>query len=84
MHVLEGFSVATRYVFVDEPTDYVCFLEETFAAREVGRSAASKGRIVHCEVRISDATLMIRETTDAPEPSAAESGSIPVTVPMEH
>lgn len=63
MYLPKGFSVVTPYLFVDGVDDYVRFLQSAFGGHELGRSTTPDGRISNCQVRFSDATIMVSEAS---------------------
>ena len=65
MNIPEGFAAVTPYLFVDGAEGYVQFLERAFSGREIGRSLAPDGRIANCQVRLSGATIMVSEASEA-------------------
>ena len=71
MHVPEGFSVVTPYIFVHDADAYIHFLEAAFGARESGRSTTPDGRIANCQLRFGTATIMVSEASEAFPPSSA-------------
>lgn len=64
MHVPQGFSVVTPYIFVDGGEKYVEFLEAAFNAIEIGRSMAPNGSIANCQLRFDTATIMVSEASE--------------------
>lgn len=71
MHVPIGFSGVTQYLFVENASDYVRFLQSAFGAEELGRSLTPKGVIANCQVKLSGATIMVSEAKASFPPSRA-------------
>ena len=72
MHVPEGFSVVTPYIFASGVDEYVRFLSAAFGARGIGRSTAPNGHISNCQMRFDTATIMVSEASEqVPVSSAA-------------
>jgi PhnB protein len=55
----DGYSAVTPYLVVQDANKLVEFLKKAFDAKEHHRSATPDGTIVHAEVRIGGAPLMI-------------------------
>ncbi|WP_417586513.1 VOC family protein [Pararhodobacter oceanensis] len=65
MPIPEGFAAVTPFVFVDGTEAYLHFLRQALAVEELGRSTAPDGRIANCQMRISGATIMLAEASEA-------------------
>ena len=72
MHLPNGFSQVTPYIFAQDAEAYVDFLLRALGARELGRSVLPNGRIANCQVAFGAATIMLSEATaDFPASQAA-------------
>ncbi|WP_322866672.1 hypothetical protein U5922_011050 [Aquicoccus sp. G2-2] len=81
MHLPEGFSAVTPYLFVDGAGDYIAFLKHAFSGREIGRTTAPEGRIANCQIQLSGATIMVSEASDAfprAEPRSISTSKMPM------
>lgn len=59
-----GYSTVNFFVFVEGAPEFIAFLEKVFGAeelREARTADASDGLVLHAEVRIGDATIMIAD-----------------------
>lgn len=54
----EGFHTVTPYLTVQQPSELLEFLKQSFLATELGRTTGSAGGM-HAEVRIGDSMLMV-------------------------
>jgi PhnB protein len=69
----DGYHAVTPYLTVRGAARLIRFLAEAFDGKESLRHAMPDGRIVHAEVRIRDALVMIGET---PGPEDAQPASL--------
>ena len=58
----EGYTSVSPYLIVDGAERTIRFLEQAFGARELRRFAAPDGGIMHAEVRIDDAVIMLGDS----------------------
>jgi uncharacterized glyoxalase superfamily protein PhnB len=63
-HVPQGHHSVTPYLVVPKVPPVIAFLERVFGARQVHRVDGPGGRIVHAQVQIGDARLMMGEAMD--------------------
>jgi PhnB protein len=78
--VRPGFQTVTPHLTVRGAADYIDFLKRAFGAVELSRAPGPGGKLMHAEVRIGDAIVMLND--DFPEfglPPMAE-GRLPVTL----
>ena len=55
----EGYHTLTPYLAVEDTAKAIDFYKEAFGAEELFRIAAPDGRIVHSELTVCDATVML-------------------------
>jgi PhnB protein len=55
----EGYPQISPYLIVDEPAALIQFITDVFGGKETRRHEDDKGRIMHAEVRIGDAVVML-------------------------
>lgn len=55
----DGYTSLAPYLVVDEATEVVEFLEETFGAEQLRSQRREDGSVKHAEVRIDDTVVMI-------------------------
>lgn len=60
----DGYSSVSPYLVVEDAQRVVDFLVDAFDATELRRYDAPDGSIVHVEVRIDDAVVMLGEASD--------------------
>jgi uncharacterized glyoxalase superfamily protein PhnB len=67
----DGYSTVSPYLIVDGASDTIDFLQSVFGAVELRRMPNDAGRIMHAEVRIDDAIVMLADSAPAwpPVPS---------------
>ena len=67
----ESYSTVSPYLIVDGASRTIDFLKEVFDATELRRFPDPSGRVMHAEVRIGDAVVMLADGADAwpPMPS---------------
>jgi uncharacterized glyoxalase superfamily protein PhnB len=78
--VRPGFQTVTAHLTVRGAAEYIDFLKRAFGAVELNRASGPGGKLMHAEVRIGDAIVMLND--DFPEfglPPLAE-GRLPVTL----
>jgi PhnB protein len=78
--VRPGFHTVTPHLTVRGASEYIDFLKKAFGAVEVARAPGPGGKLMHAEVRIGDAIVMLND--DFPEfglPPLAQ-GRLPVTI----
>ncbi|CAN5339103.1 Dot/Icm type IV secretion system effector PhnB [soil metagenome] len=69
VNIPKGFSGVTPYLFVANAGDYIRFLQMAFGAEDVGRSLMPNGKIANGQVRLSGATIMVSEASEAFPPT---------------
>lgn len=57
----DGFRTLTVHLTVNGAADYIEFLKRAFNAVEVSRMPGPGGKIMHAQVRIGDAVLMLND-----------------------
>lgn len=60
----EGFNTVTPYAIVDGAQEFIRFLLKAFEGKELGRTTADDGKIIHAQVRIGSSTIMISDAGD--------------------
>jgi PhnB protein len=78
--VRPGFQTVTPHLTVRGAAEYIDFLKRAFGAVELSRAPGPGGKLMHAEVRVGDAIVMLND--DFPEfglPPMAE-GRLPVTL----
>lgn len=59
----EGFTTVTPYLVVEDVEALISFLEKAFGARETERLYRSDGSIMHAQVQVGDAMIMMGGAT---------------------
>jgi PhnB protein len=59
-----GYSTASPYLVVDGASATIDFLADVFAAEELRRFPDDDGKLVHAEVLLDDAVLMIADASE--------------------
>jgi len=67
----EGYSTVSPYLVVDGAAGTIAFLQRVFRAEELRRFPDDSGRVIHAEVRIGDAVLMIADPGPPDWPAVA-------------
>src|SRR5260370_15003867 len=57
----EAYRAATPYIIVDGASRAIDFYKAAFRATELVRLADPKGKVMHAEIRIGNATLMLAD-----------------------
>jgi PhnB protein len=60
----EGYPRLSPYLIVDDPAGLIEFITTVFGGKETRRHADDKGRIMHAEVRIGEAVIMMGGATE--------------------
>lgn len=67
----ERYHSVTPYLIVENAAGLIEFLQQAFEAEELMRMAQPEGGIMHAEVRLGDATIMLADATDQYPPMPA-------------
>lgn len=67
----ERYHSVTPYLIVENAAGLIEFLKQAFEAEELMRMAQPDGGIMHAEVRLGDATIMLADATDQYPPTPA-------------
>jgi PhnB protein len=59
MRIPQGFTTLFPYLFSNDAASYVRFLVDGLGGTEIGRHVAPDGRIVNCQIRFGDTTIMV-------------------------
>ena len=70
-HKPAGYGAVSPYLVVDGAAGTIEFLVRVFGAVELRRYAAADGKVMHAELRIDDAVLMIADGAPGWPPVAA-------------
>jgi uncharacterized glyoxalase superfamily protein PhnB len=67
----EGYPRVIPYLVVSRAQPLIAFLQSVFGGEQIERMEAADGRVMHAEVRIGDAVVMIGEAKEGvpPRPS---------------
>jgi uncharacterized glyoxalase superfamily protein PhnB len=60
----EGYTTVTPWIIVRGAAEFIDFLKQAFEAEEIGRLSGPDGSIVHAEVRIGTAIVMVFDTRE--------------------
>jgi uncharacterized glyoxalase superfamily protein PhnB len=60
----DGYTSISPYLIVDGAAGTIEFLQRAFAAVELRRFPAPDGKVMHAEVRIDDAIVMVADAAD--------------------
>ena len=67
----DGYTTVSPYLVVDGAARTIDFLRRVFDASELRRFPDASGKVLHAEVRIGDAVVMIADGNDGWPPVAA-------------
>ncbi len=71
-HQPKGYHTVTPYITVKDAPGFIEFIKQVFQGEELERIHQTDGRIMHAEVRIGDAPIMISEACDQMGPMPAQ------------
>lgn len=71
MHIPEGFSTITPYMFVQDAAAFVTFLKDALGAVEIGRSLRPDGKIANAQMSLGPSNFMLSECSDSYPPMPA-------------
>jgi PhnB protein len=66
--VPEGYHSLTPYLIVEDAEKFIDFASRAFDAKELHRSNAPDGSIMHAELQIGDSRIMLGQATDKWKP----------------
>lgn len=61
----DGYTALTPYLVVGDAAGAIAFYQKAFGAREIGRLSGPGGKIVHAELEIGGAKLMLSDEFEA-------------------
>ncbi|WP_411818940.1 VOC family protein [Hyphococcus formosus] len=71
MHIPEGFSQITPYIFAQDALAYMDHLIRALGGMEIGRTLNDSGALANGQIRIGDETIMVSEAGRGFPPSRA-------------
>lgn len=77
----DGYAELTAYLSVDGASEAIAFYTEAFGAKELARSTAPNGKIMHAQIRIGSTIVMLSdELREAGLLGPLSVGGTPVTL----
>ncbi|MEX6633205.1 VOC family protein [Hyphococcus lacteus] len=70
MHIPDGFSQITPYIFADDALAYMDHLVQALDGLELGRTLNDDGKLANGQVRIGSASIMVSEAGQGFPPSS--------------